>query len=95
MAKMTLLYQHSTEIAQARKEYKRWEHLQKLANKQNYRQSGRTPKPHLLNPNSEIGSLINQSEMATAPMSGAENQSELQVALQFNAPKKFHEKCDN
>lgn len=88
-----LLYQHSNEMALARKEFQRWEHLQKLANKQNYRQTGKVPKPHLINQNSEIGILLTGKETSSGPISG-ENQPELQVALSFNAPKRFHDRCD-
>jgi len=36
-----------------------------------------------------------EMDRSSAPRSGLENQNELQVALQFNAPKRFHENCDN
>ena len=32
---------------------------------------------------------------SSAPRSGTENQAELAVAFQLNAPKRFHENCDN
>jgi hypothetical protein len=53
----------------------RWEQLQSLANKQNYKQAGRTPKAHLLNPNSEIGCLLTSTEHFRAgPVSGADTE---------------------
>lgn len=79
---MTLLYQHTTESQNARKEIKRWEQLQRQAKQQNLRKGDKAlPQP-------TSGERI-AADNPSGPTSGDPEPS------QFNAPVRFHEKCDN
>lgn len=90
MLKLSLLYQHSTEALNARKEVKRWEQMQKQALQKNTRKGNRTAGPQ--SPENEAGARLESKEVNnTGPTSGVDAEG----GLHFNAPKKFHEKCDN